>query len=73
MMALAAACGDEGNATGPVTITLMAHDSFADAVTAETFAEFTAETGHQVEVLAAGDAGAMVNQAILPWTIRWPT
>ncbi len=48
-----------------MTITLMAHDSFADAVTEETFAAFTAETGHQVEVLAAGDAGAMVNQAIL--------
>ena len=32
----------EGAETGPVTITLMAHDSFADAVTDETFAEFTA-------------------------------
>ncbi|MEX0667467.1 MAG: thiamine ABC transporter substrate-binding protein [Acidimicrobiia bacterium] len=65
LTAIAAACGREGTETGPVTITLMAHDSFADAVTDETFAEFTAETGHLVEVLAAGDAGAMVNQAIL--------
>jgi thiamine transport system substrate-binding protein len=63
--AIAVACAGEGAESGPVTITLMAHDSFADAVTDETFAEFTAETGHLVEVLAAGDAGAMVNQAIL--------
>ena len=65
LIAIAAACGDGGTGTGPVTITLMAHDSFADAATEETFAEFTAETGHGVEILAAGDAGAMVNQAIL--------
>lgn len=59
-----AACG--GNASEePVTITLMAHDSFADAVTEDTFSAFTDSTGHLVEVLAAGDAGAMVNQAIL--------
>jgi thiamine transport system substrate-binding protein len=59
------ACSGGDTATGPVTITLMAHDSFADAVTEDTFSRFTAETGHAVEVLAAGDAGAMVNQAIL--------
>ena len=64
-IALAAACGDDGAPTGPVTVTLMAHDSFADAVTEETFAAFATETGHRVEVLAAGDAGAMVNQAVL--------
>ncbi|MGQ0849000.1 MAG: thiamine ABC transporter substrate-binding protein [Actinomycetota bacterium] len=61
---LAAACGREQPA-GPVTLVLMAHDSFADAVTEDTFAAFTAATGHRVEVLAAGDAGAMTNQAIL--------
>ena len=49
----------------PVTLTLISHDSFADAVDESTFASFTAETGVTVEVLAAGDAGAMVNQAIL--------
>ncbi len=65
LTAIAVACAGKGADTGPVTITLMAHDSFADAVTDETFAEFTAESGHLVEVLAAGDAGAMVNQAIL--------
>lgn len=60
---LAASCTTESDEE--VTITLMAHDSFADAVTADTFSSFTAATGHAVEVLAAGDAGAMVNQAIL--------
>ena len=64
LMILAAACGGE-DATAPVTITLMAHDSFADSVGPETFADFTAQTGHRVEVLASGDAGVMVNQAIL--------
>jgi thiamine transport system substrate-binding protein len=43
----------------------MAHDSFADAVDETTFASFTEATGIAVEVLAAGDAGVMVNQAIL--------
>lgn len=52
-------------APDPVVLTLMAHDSFANAVTKETFATFTAETGIEVEILAAGDAGSMVSQAIL--------
>ncbi|MGH8945714.1 MAG: thiamine ABC transporter substrate-binding protein [Acidimicrobiia bacterium] len=47
------------------TVTLLAHDSFAAGVSDETFAAFTEETGIEVEVLAAGDAGSMVNQAIL--------
>lgn len=46
-------------------VTLLAHDSFAEAITPETFAAFTEETGIEVEVLAAGDAGSVVNQAIL--------
>lgn len=63
LVALVACTGQR--AAAPVTLTLMAHDSFADAVTEDTFAAFTAATGHRVEVLAAGDAGAMVNQAVL--------
>lgn len=57
-----AACGQED---APERITLLTHDSFAEAVTEETFAAFTAETGIAVVVLPAGDAGAMVNQAVL--------
>jgi thiamine transport system substrate-binding protein len=59
---LLAACGDDD---GPTSIRLLSHDSFRDAVTDETFAAFTEETGIRVEVIAAGDAGSMVNQAVL--------
>lgn len=62
---LSAACGDGGQAEIPETIRLIAHDSFAGAVEDTTFADFTEETGVTVEVIAAGDAGSMVNQAIL--------
>jgi thiamine transport system substrate-binding protein len=45
------------------SIVLMTHDSFAisDAV----LAEFEQQSGVRVEILRAGDAGVMVNQAIL--------
>ena len=59
--ALLVACGEPA----PGAVKLIAHDSFAGGVTEETFAAFTAETGIEVEVIAAGDAGGMVNQAIL--------
>ncbi len=61
-----AACGD-GAAPGPVrgegTVVLATHDSFA--ISDETWATFTAETGYEVEVLTAGDAGTLTNQAVL--------
>ncbi|MEA1903413.1 MAG: thiamine ABC transporter substrate-binding protein [Actinomycetota bacterium] len=60
-----AACGGPEDTETPETLTLIAHDSFVGAITDETFAAFTEETGIEVEVLAAGDAGAMVNQAVL--------
>jgi len=59
-----AACGAE-EAETPETLRLMAHDSFAGSVTEETFASFTEMTGIEVEMIAAGDAGSMVNQAAL--------
>lgn len=59
---VAAACGGSDD---PESLTLFAHDSFAGGVTEETFAGFTEETGIEVEVIAGGDAGALVNQAIL--------
>ncbi len=68
VMALAlvlAACSSGASEESPQTITLMAHDSFAGGVTEATFAPFTQETGIEVKVIAAGDAGLMVNQAIL--------
>lgn len=48
-----------------VMLTIITHDSFAGGVTDETFASFTSDTGIEVEVLPAGDAGSMTNQAIL--------
>jgi thiamine transport system substrate-binding protein len=71
--ALAAACGD-GAAPPPVsgasattlpggTVRLLTHDSFL--ASDEVLAHFTAATGLEVEVLQAGDAGSMVNQAVL--------
>lgn len=50
-------------ANEPVEVVLMTHDSFAISdVLLETF---TAETGITIRHLPAGDAGAMINQAIL--------
>ncbi|HWH24294.1 MAG TPA: thiamine ABC transporter substrate-binding protein [Candidatus Limnocylindria bacterium] len=59
VIGLGAACAP----AGPRTVTLMTHDSFA--VSDHLFADFEREHGIRVEVLRAGDAGAMVNQAIL--------
>ncbi len=60
------ACAEDTATETPETLTLISHDSFA-GVAEETgaFDPFTADTGIDVEILAAGDAGSMVNQAIL--------
>lgn len=55
-----AACGTSDE---PVTLTLLAHDSFTP--TEGIFASFTAETGIQVEVVRSGDAGTLVTKAVL--------
>lgn len=63
---IAAACADTGTEETPQSLTLISHDSFAGtAGEAGSFDAFTAATGIEVEVLAAGDAGSLVNQAIL--------
>lgn len=49
----------------PEKLTIISHDSFANSADETTFVGFTEETGIQVDVLAAGDAGALVNQAVL--------
>lgn len=46
-------------------LVLISHDSFSAGVTDQTFAGFTAATGTTVKVFPAGDAGALVNHAIL--------
>src|SRR3954468_5504197 len=45
------------------TVTLLTHDAWA--VSKPVLAAFTKQTGIKVKVLRQGDAGAMVNQAIL--------
>lgn len=59
----AAACGGGDGDDGPVTVTLVTHDSFAvgDGV----LAAFEEQSGVEVRVLQGGDAGQVVNQAIL--------
>jgi thiamine transport system substrate-binding protein len=47
----------------PVTLTLVTYDSFA--VSEDVLAQFEAESGIQVEILRSGDAGTLVNQAVL--------
>jgi thiamine transport system substrate-binding protein len=64
LVVIAGACG-QGEAERPDSLRLIAHDSFAGSVNEETFATFTEETGIEVEMIAAGDAGSMVNQAAL--------
>lgn len=63
LVVVAAGCGDTSTDDDPVTLRLLTHDSFAlsDAV----LAEFTADTGIEVELIQGGDAGTVVNQAIL--------
>lgn len=69
-LASLAACGDDGDgsvasdADGEgVTLRLLTHDSFA--VSDGVLDAFTEETGIEVELLQGGDAGTVVNQAIL--------
>lgn len=52
-----------GVAADSVTITLLTHDSFN--VSKPVLRAFTRDTGIRVKVLRAGDAGQVVNQAIL--------
>ena len=61
---VAMACGTEEQTEDPETLTLISHDSFVESA-GDTFASFTEETGIDVELLPAGDAGSLVNQAAL--------
>jgi thiamine transport system substrate-binding protein len=61
-----AACGSDGGsseASSDKTVTLVTHDSFA--ASKDVLKEFTDRTGYKVKILAGGDAGSAVNQAVL--------
>ncbi|MFZ6002824.1 MAG: thiamine ABC transporter substrate-binding protein [Actinomycetota bacterium] len=64
---LSGACGgsDGGGRSEaePVTLRLLTHDSFA--LSEGVLAAFTEDTGIKVELIQGGDAGTVVNQAIL--------
>jgi thiamine transport system substrate-binding protein len=55
--------GDAGGDLAGTTLTLVTHDSFD--VSEDVLAAFTDETGIEVTIAPAGDAGSTVNQAIL--------
>ncbi len=59
LAALLGACSDDE----PRTVRLLTHDSFA--LSEGVLDAFTEETGIEVELLQGGDAGTVVNQAIL--------
>jgi thiamine transport system substrate-binding protein len=70
LVAAAGACADDGGSSddsgsgaGDVTLRLVAYDSFllSDA----TLQQFTADTGIKVETVIGGDAGEVVNRAVL--------
>lgn len=79
LAAFAVACGDEAEApeappepppptatptpTGPTTLTVITHDSFD--VSDGLIEQFEAEHNAKVELIAGGDANAVVNRAIL--------
>jgi thiamine transport system substrate-binding protein len=63
---LAAACSSSsksGSGNTSKTVTLLTHSSFA--ASKNVLADFTKQTGYTVKLVQPGDAGVMVNQAIL--------
>ena len=66
---VAAGCSSDGGSDGAekVALTLVAYDSFPtkDTPLNDALAEFTADTGIDVSIVIAGDAGTMVTKAVL--------
>lgn len=60
---IAGACGGDDGAEQPVTLVLVAYDSFTPSP--DIFDDFTAETGIRVELARSGDAGELVAKAVL--------
>ena len=61
------ACGSTptpaSSSSGPVTVRLLTHDSFV--LSTSLLNDFTTRTGITIEVVAVGDAGELVNRAVL--------
>ena len=60
---LLACTSGSGIAQEPEAVVVLTHDSFA--IPEQVLSAFEEETGYTVEILRSGDAGQMVNQAIL--------
>ncbi|MFM7014268.1 MAG: thiamine ABC transporter substrate binding subunit [Actinomycetota bacterium] len=52
-----------GCAPASETVTLVAHDSFA--ISDEAIAQFEKDSGYQLEIIRAGDAGSLTNRLVL--------
>jgi thiamine transport system substrate-binding protein len=64
---LLSACGDSGTSDAPVSLTLVVYDSFPlkDTSVNAALTTFSADTGIQVRLVDAGDAGTMASKATL--------
>ena len=62
-LAVSSCASDAGSAQESDKLVLVTHDSFN--LSKGTLKKFTAETGIDVEVQAAGDAGELVNKLVL--------
>jgi thiamine transport system substrate-binding protein len=60
---LLASCTPKPTSTGPQTITILTHDSFA--ISKDVITAFETDNNAKVVFLQSGDAGAVLNQAIL--------
>jgi thiamine transport system substrate-binding protein len=63
MLAVLVAAGCGGGTKKSDTVTLVTHDAFA--ASKDVLAEFTKQTGYKIKLVQPGDAGVLVNQAIL--------
>jgi thiamine transport system substrate-binding protein len=59
----AAGCGGSGETSAPTEVVLVTHDSFA--VSKEVVADFERESGLRLRILQSGDAGEVLNKALL--------
>jgi len=63
LTACTTADSSDSSSSGPVTVRVLTHDSFA--LTESLVTDFEAASGITVEFIAAGDAGEVVNRAVL--------
>jgi thiamine transport system substrate-binding protein len=73
LVVVGAACGSSAKTSGPQstsankppskTVTLLTHDAFA--ASKSVLADFTKQTGFKIKLVQSGDAGRVVNEAIL--------